>query len=329
MRLTLKNTVALNLWNDGGVHAEMKITSLSTKKVYSSFECKTADRIHEEETDDDVVEVGIEGEREKLLIELYHVHIREGTSYVGRTVIPISKEDIAKAKSNGNISRTRTFKLERGDELKKSNVEYEQYIRTQLILVPTIPVEFSMITCHDLKSTLFDRYRDIYVVGRVSLGNRIIKAERASFMTGTTWNYREGKALRFQGDETKTSLHLTYEELSDADLVLFVKDRGMFDRSDSFEDDGEIIGMGVVSLKTKLKQGIESRVSVRLCEESGDHIDTTCDFNVSCRFLQNEGGKTSDTHTKKGNTIKALGRVGKAEFMRAFLDVGDVLKYRF
>ena len=104
----------------------------------------------------------------------------------------------------------------------------------------------------------------------------------------------------------------------------------MFDDSDSFEDDGEILGMGVVSLKEKLKQGIESRVSVRLCEESGDHIDTTCDFNVSCSFLQNERGKTSDrTNTKKDNNIKTLGKIGKAEFMRAFLDIENVVKYRF
>ena len=71
MRVILKNTVALNLWNDGGVHAEMKITSLSNKKVYSSIKCKTADQSREEETENDVVEVGIQGEREKLLIELY------------------------------------------------------------------------------------------------------------------------------------------------------------------------------------------------------------------------------------------------------------------
>ena len=329
MRVILKNTVALNLWNDGGVHAEMKITSLSNKKVYSSIKCKTADQNREEETENDVVEIGIQGEREKLLIELYHVHVREGTSYVGHAVIFISKEDIARAKSNGNISKMRTFKLERGDELKKLNVDYEQYIRTQLTLVPTIPVEFSNITCHDLKTTFFDRYRDIYVVGRVSLGNRIVKAQHASFITSTTWNYREGKALRFQGDKTRTSLHLTYEELSDADLVLFVKDRGMFDDSDSFEDDGEILGMGVVSLKEKLKQGIESRVSVRLCEESGDHIDTTCDFNVSCSFLQNERGKTSDRTNTKKDSIKTLGKIGKVEFMRAFLDIENVVKYRF
>ena len=223
MRVILKNTVALNLWNDGGVHAEMKITSLSNKKVYSSIKCKTADQSREEETENDVVEVGIQGEREKLLIELYHVHVREGTSYVGRAIIFISKEDIARAKSNGKLSKTRTFKLERGDESKKLNVDYEQYIRTQLSLVPTIPVEFSNITCHDLKTTFFDRYRDIYVVGRVSLGNRIVKAQHASFITSTTWNYREGKALRFQGDKTRTSLHLTYEELSDADLVRGVR----------------------------------------------------------------------------------------------------------
>ena len=117
MRVILKNTVALNLWNDGGVHAEMKITSLSNKKVYSSIKCKTADQSREEETENDVVEVGIQGEREKLLIELYHVHVREGTSYVGRAIIFISKEDIARAKSLENFQR-RAFKLERGDELK-------------------------------------------------------------------------------------------------------------------------------------------------------------------------------------------------------------------
>ena len=82
---------------------------------------------------------------------------------------------------------------------------------------------------------------------------KIIKTHRASFITQTTWNYREGKALRFQGDETKTSLHLTYQEISEADLIIFVKDRGMFDDTDSFEDDGEILGMAVVSLKEKIK----------------------------------------------------------------------------
>ena len=193
MRVILKNTVALNLWNVGGVHAEMKITSLSIKKVFSSILCYTADLSREVESENVVVEVGIQGEREKLLIELYHVHVREGTSYVGRAIIFISKEDIARAKSNGKLSKTRTFKLERGEELKKLNVDYEQYIRTQLSLVPTIPVEFSMITCHDLKSTLFDRYRDIYVVGRVNLGNKIVKAERASFI-GHNMELQRGRA---------------------------------------------------------------------------------------------------------------------------------------
>ena len=99
--------------------------------------------------------------------------------------------------------------------------------------------------------------------------------------------------------------------------VLFVKDRGMFDDSDSFEDDGEILGMGVVSLKEKLKQGIKSRVSVRLCEESGDHIDTTCDFNVSCSFLKRKR-KTSD----RTNTKKILHKLlGSKSCVRAFLDI--------
>ena len=42
--------------------------------------------------------------------------------------------------------------------------------------------------------------------------------------------------------------------------------------------------MGVVSLKGADKA--LDVVSVRLCEESGDHIDTTCDFNVSCVFFK-------------------------------------------
>ena len=86
MRLRLKNSVALNLWNDGGVHAEMRIISKS--KVYSGM-CMTADQLHSKAAYDDV-DIFLSGDGEKLLIELYHVHTNEGKSYVGNFGLDIS-----------------------------------------------------------------------------------------------------------------------------------------------------------------------------------------------------------------------------------------------
>ena len=322
MRLILHKTVALNLWNDGGVHAEIKVTTLSNNKVYGGS-CLTADQVRTANASS--VEIYLpDGKEERVLIELYHVHVTEGTSYVGRTVLNIEKNYMVKAAADKIFSKRFTLDLEKPKGSKNPHIE--QMIRTQLILVPTIPVYISMITCHDLETTFMDRNRDIYVVGRVVMdGERAVTAHNASFITNTAWNYREGKALNFRGDKTGFTFQLTAQELKEADLVIFVKDRGMFDDEDSYEDDGEILGMAIVSLNSKINQVASyekgARISLRLNDENGDQIETTCDFNLSCSL----GSSSSSKEEKKKkrpqqHDMETLGKIGKAEFMRSFLN---------
>ena len=74
------------------------------QKGVLSIKCKTADRSREEETET-TSSKSDSGRKRKFLISCI-MYTSEGTSYVGRAIIFISKEDIARA------SRTENFKDE-------------------------------------------------------------------------------------------------------------------------------------------------------------------------------------------------------------------------